>query len=354
MDKHYFVKTDTQFFKGIAIIMIILHNYMHLLEGFGLENESSFKQTRFLSFLELISSFSLHNIVTALFAFLGHYGVQLFIFFSAYGLSIIYQKSKSSDLNFILKRLKKIYFLLAFAIIFFIAFRYFRTGSVFPKSVVIESFLMGSTISSFFDIYLYKIFSGPYWFFPLIIQLYILFPFLYKIVSKFEKKNLWLLFALVYILIIPLHFFTASNQFTLFGNIFGHLPEVLLGIIMVQHRFISFKNSTIIFCFLLFVSSQYFEFLFPFSFLTMTILLLSLFSKIENIMGKRLKDFVLYIGKISMILFIVNGPLRALSIFRDADDALIPLRILLFLPILLVLSHLLFLIYDFLIKKLKI
>jgi|APEBP8051072266_1049373.scaffolds.fasta_scaffold00210_25 Acyltransferase family. len=349
-----FSKSHTTFFKGIGILMIVIHNYCHFQQGFKLENEESFNSENVWVFLSHLQSGNLKSIFTAVFAFLGHFGVQLFIFFSAYGLAIKFSRRKESVCDFVLRRLKKIYFLLGFAILFWIIFTLSLGTVLYPKSVVYITFLLASTISNFTNVYLFKIFSGPYWFFGLIIQLYLLFPIFYKFLKRFNMKSLWIPFLLVYLLIMPLHYFTAQNTFSLFGNVFGHLPEVFLGIAMAQKQFKSFSKGVVFLSALIFAGSQFFEFLFPFSFLCVTILLIQGISWLEENSNSFLKKFVLYTGTISMILFIVNGPLRSHPLFSIENQELRFVRILIFLPILFVLSHLLFKIYSFLTAKLKI
>ena len=42
LEKQVFSRQDTAIFKGIAILMIIVHNYLHFQQGFFLENEATF------------------------------------------------------------------------------------------------------------------------------------------------------------------------------------------------------------------------------------------------------------------------------------------------------------------------
>lgn len=76
--------------------------------------------------------------------------------------------------------------------------------------------------------------------------------------------------------------------------------------------------------------------------------------KLNRISPTKFKNVILYVGQISMILFIVNGPLRFFEFFRVEDPMNRALRIFLFIPLLFGLSHLLFMVYSFLTKKLKI
>src|SRR5690554_982261 len=144
-----FSKKDTTYFKGIAILMIVIHNYLHILPGFGIENEFLFKEYNIQSFLKNVTIGSFYNFIAAVFSFLGHYGVQIFFFFSAYGLTIQYAKRKVTKKKFILNRLKKVYFLMAFAVVFSVVF-YKTIGISFGALGTIgRALILGSTLNSF-------------------------------------------------------------------------------------------------------------------------------------------------------------------------------------------------------------
>ncbi len=362
MKENSFSKEDTAFFKGVGISMIVIHNYLHLIPGFGLENEAIFRETNAIQFLKYFGSLDFKKIFGGLSGFLGHYGVQVFIFFSAYGLTIQFSKKNASSFKFVLSRLKKIYFLLGFGILFCVIYYTLIGSRPGVIGTIKKSFLLGSTLSSFSLDDLYRMFSGPFWFFALVIQFYIIFPLLYRFVTRFEKKRIYVPFLIVLGVTFILYFtlqeakislFGASFRFALFGNIFGHLPEVILGISMARFKFRNFNIITILAALVLYIFSQAYYFFFPFSFLSMTILLLVCINSFEKLSGTNLKTAILYIGKISMILFIVNGPLRHLSLFNVSPDLKWE-RFLLFLLIATVLSHILFLIYDKLRVKFKV
>lgn len=361
--KQIFTKTDTLFFKGIGISMIILHNYLHRIPGYGLENEAQFNTNNFIDFLNLFTTFSVVDFFGAIFGFLGHYGVQIFIVFSAYGLSIQYSKQKEKPWKFILSRLKKIYFLLFFAIAICLIINYFTGKGISLFEIGKRTFLLSTTLSGFSHDFIYSMFSGPFWFFALIIQLYILFPLLYKLTISFSKKNVWIVFALSFVVFYAIFFTFEDYKYTLIkwpvkfatlGNIFGHLPEVILGISMAHFKFTSFSKPSLLLALGVFIVSQIHVSFFPLSFLAISILLIQGISYLNQICSIKIKNIILYIGQISMILFIVNGPLRFFDFFTIENTSIRALRIFLFLPLLLILSQLLFIFYSFLIKKLNI
>lgn len=356
-----FTLIDTMFFKGIGIFMIFIHNYLHIIPGFGIENERSFDSKNLSTFLYHFNQFSIEGMIASLFGFLGHYGVQIFIFFSAYGLSIQYSGKQASDIQFIFKKIKKLYFLMFYGILFTILF-YALIGIPFSlKEIVQKLFLLTTSLSSFSNFHLYKVFAGPFWFFALMIQLYLLFPFIYKLVRDFINRPL-LLFGITYLMIFPLFYFSKQIQFNLlgdstyfnvFGNIIGHLPEVFLGVFVALSKK-TLKPWAIFIVIPLFILTQWKAMFFPFSFLLMTFILIQIIGLINKHTPSNIKNIILFTGRISMILFIVNGPLRRLNIFLKADGKPEFWMILLFIPILYLISYLLFLNYSFLTKKLKV
>ena len=74
---------DTAILKCLAITAIVFHNFFHFVSP-ARENEFTFDPVRFRLFLEAVRQPSLAT--QAVFSFFGHFGVQIFIFLSAYGL----------------------------------------------------------------------------------------------------------------------------------------------------------------------------------------------------------------------------------------------------------------------------
>ena len=97
---------DSATLKGIAILAIVLHNYFHLISAVK-EDEFSFDPARFHSLLGTIREPT--EAIQALFSYFGHYGVQIFIFISAYGLALKYWDTRHSRMAFVRQRMKKLY-----------------------------------------------------------------------------------------------------------------------------------------------------------------------------------------------------------------------------------------------------
>lgn len=325
-----FTKEDTLFFKGIGILLIVFHNYFHWMPGFGLENEMGLSVADTKETLLLLSHFNFKTIITTLFSFFGHYGVQIFIVFSAYGLSIQYSKNKETAVQFVVHKLKKIYYLLFFAIIFCVVFFLIIGLPISFGDVVINTALLVSTLSSFTQATVFAMFSGPYWFFALIIQFYIIFPWLYKISGKPTTKRFLAQLFLSYLIIYPLYFYGESIPFTIFGiptffatfgSIIGHLPEVFLGVYLAKGGKLPSLRILLLPALIVFGLSQFYEFLFPLSFLLVSLLLIAFGRLLQRV--KFWTATIHYVGVLSMMLFVVNGPLRNM-VYSDLSKYSLP------------------------------
>ncbi len=350
----YFSKEDTSLFKGIAILMIVIHNYLHLEPGFFLENEAVFDPKNVRDFINFMIPLRWYESFSGIAAFLGHYGVQLFIFFSAYGLTMQMQKADNREnyVQYLWHRLKKLYFLLLFGILVFLALNYISNGSFYGFGRTLkDTFMLVTSFANFTNSTLYKSFSGPFWYFGLMVQLYLIFPLLFRLVKKI---NIYIILGSVLILISALYLIDRKNDFSVFGNVIGHLPEVFLGIYFAQKGIIK-PNMILFFGSIgVFAISQFYGTVFPFSFLAITIVLLYIISSLIPAMNNYFKRTLIYIGEISMILFIVNGPMRGLSFFSKIGTELRAERVFLYLIILFALCHFLHRIFIYLFAKLKV
>src|SRR5882724_4001424 len=99
--------TDTTALKGAAILSITLHNYFHRLLTNVHENQFSFGPQRVFEFTSAVIDprYSLQALLT----FLGHFGVQIFIFLSAYGLTRKHGSKPPPWAEFVRQRLRKLY-----------------------------------------------------------------------------------------------------------------------------------------------------------------------------------------------------------------------------------------------------
>jgi len=96
---HPFSKENTNFLKGVSILLIALHNYYRWVNPITGENEFWFSTASYLKSFITVRSNPL-EIFNVFFNFLGFYGVQGFILISAYGLTISYRNKRRSESTF--------------------------------------------------------------------------------------------------------------------------------------------------------------------------------------------------------------------------------------------------------------
>lgn len=87
-------KNESLTLRGIAIFCIMLHNFIHWMDGIVLENESSFFIENHLTFISSFSDFNVHylkNNFLNIFSYVGWYGVPVFVFLTGYGLTMKYE-----------------------------------------------------------------------------------------------------------------------------------------------------------------------------------------------------------------------------------------------------------------------
>lgn len=161
--------------RGIAIIGIFLHNYCHWLNPIVKENEYTFKMANVEWFRNVAIHpdilFPLHWI-----SFLGHYGVPIFLFLSAYGLFKKYEQGETEDngtwaaVGFVWTHYVKLFRMMVVGYVAFIIVDHYTPGSWnFTWDKVLAQLLMYNNMLEQPD---RMIWPGPYWFFGLMLQLY--------------------------------------------------------------------------------------------------------------------------------------------------------------------------------------
>lgn len=164
---------DSSFLKGMAIMMIVLHNFCHWLPTAVMENEYTFQVDRIWKYVGYLENGGPHLFLNFLSHF-GHYGVPLFLFLSGYGLVKKYEKSGAGHVGvgrFMWSHAVKMWKLLVPAILLFMACEFVLRGgwNIEWKWV---GFML-TYVSNFIP--KSHLLMGPWWFFSLIMQFYLLY-----------------------------------------------------------------------------------------------------------------------------------------------------------------------------------
>ncbi|MDF1642861.1 MAG: acyltransferase [Pseudomonadales bacterium] len=309
-------KNDTNLYKGIAILMIATHNFMHLFPA-PKENEFEFNPNRFFDLLYLVINES-ENILRVFLSFFGHFGVQIFIFLSAYGFTKKYLNRQPNYWLFIWKRIFKIYpafilGILAWAIaagwvngnhgiLGPIKIIYWDIGDLLLKLSLTSNFISGKSLSI----------VGPWWFIPFIFQFYFIFPLLRYLYSKWGAPIL-LAISVAGIVITYLNH-GRIGDLNIYFTVLGHLPEFCLGIYLAgkEGEKIKISWTIILAALVLYFLGNIYESFWYVNHISFLILLLVVFNSVIGSVKKRarINKSILFIGGISMPIFLVNGFLR--------------------------------------------
>ncbi len=231
-------KSLTNSMRGIAIMAIVLHNFVHWLGPMVKENEYTFNRHNTQRLLIEMMNPSV-DLPAHLFSFFGHYGVPVFLFLSAYGLVKKYEcrpegigSGWKKGWSFLWKHYKKLFCMMVFGYAAFVMVDYMTPG---PRHYtfwnVVGQLGMFSNLYSDPD---HAIWPGPYWYFGLTMQLYIIY---YLIVGRTKT---WVTVVLTIAclavqMVLGVDPMGASLNWFRY-NIFGAMLPMAFGIIVARNE----------------------------------------------------------------------------------------------------------------------
>ena len=178
----FLTRTECSAMRGIAILGIMLHNYCHWLKDIVRENEYTWMVAK----VDRLWDVLLHPdalLPIHLLSFFGHYGVPVFLFLSGFGLVMKYEgKTDMSQptqgiLRFIRYNYLKLFRIL---IVGFVAFTMIDVMTYSPHRYHWDEVVgMLGMFANFFEHPSQVIWPGPYWYFGLTLQVYILYRLLF-------------------------------------------------------------------------------------------------------------------------------------------------------------------------------
>ena len=299
-----FDRRDSAILKALAIAAIVFHNFFHLVIPVH-ENEFSFDSARFPAFLEYLSHPS--TALQALFAFYGHFGVQIFIFLSAYGLTKTHWDDSESWWSFMWSRVKKLYPMVTLAVLVWLLLAAIVVG---PATVIrdsgLETLLMWAGVSTIVPgMGLPPI--GPWWFIPFIVQFYAIWPLLRKLTAKFGWSALVALSVICLLVTLVANPMLAHWDVNLAMTPLGRMRVIALGIIAARYPIRLKANISIPALAIVILGSEYSP-LVPFTSLAATVFSLWLYGKLRILL--RRSSMLEKIGNHSLAIFLLNGIVR--------------------------------------------
>jgi len=221
---------EIDFIKGIAVIWIVMfHIFRDFSEIFVGKNGGDG-----LSFSHLILS--------------GALGVDLFVICSGFLLANSYEKDNHKPElfdKFFIKRIKRLVPLYYTAILWVLLLDYLIGMENFQLNIF--SILLHMIGLHTFTKYMFEL-QSAWWFMGMIIQLYILSPFIYNIINYYNKFYIFLLFALLTVAARFIEFANINTNYSLFA----FLPTFAAGMLWyeysVSEKRIALKKIEIAYC----------------------------------------------------------------------------------------------------------
>ena len=275
-----------------------------------------FKPSRFMYFLtDFVVTPS--EWIQSLFTYFGHFGVQIFIFLSAYSLALSHSKIESIW-HFLISRIKKLYPMFIGAILMWsVIYGYGKIGGIFGPIYHLLNYATDLFLL-LFGVYpfvpdpdsVYPV-VGPWWFMPYIMQFYVLWAVTSVFIDKATKRMLlsMIVFGVIFNFIVT-PVISVNLHVNLMLTPFGHIPEIFTGIYFAKYGFSKLRLLFISSVVILFFSGL-FDWLWPLHHLSALIVLLFTSNKILQAGDSRLTKTMYWLGVYSFPLFLVNGFLRA-------------------------------------------
>ena len=305
-------KNEGVILRAWAILAIVCHNYLHWISGSPGENEFTFRPGRIQALLEGLWNTPL-NSVQLLASYFGHYGVQVFLFLSGYGLSIKYRKSLPGWWDFQKSRWASLYPAIIAAAIGFLIYDGVRLGWAFifqTEGANLIRQILG--ISNFIPDNIYHP-IGPWWFIGVILQFYLIVPTLLQWTHRYGNKVLIALALGAFLLEFFLNPVLAQRfQFNLNHSILGHLDVCVMGIWFARQGSFRLPVPALIAFAILFSLGNLYELLWIISGMTALFVSLPLLRMVSQRAQRiiPLNQCLVFVGRLSMYLFLCNGYLR--------------------------------------------
>lgn len=308
-------KDDCLVLRGLAIMCIIVHNFCHLLPNAVRENEFFYDVGNDHYFMTHVFT---SDFVVQLFSYWGHLGVPVFVFLTGYGLSQKYECSTNivDKKLFIWRHYQKFIFPILGGFFSFVIVYLVINGSLWDKWW--QTFIMQITMTGNFALHPNSLIKpGPYWYFGLTMQLYIIYIFfVYR-----RSLNLFVYIVTASIIIL---FAVQSKHYSLIWikyNSVGWLLPFCIGLYVGRNiHMYNFKVLQLIgSCFIsglliLILGSNYYLWLF------ISLPSITFFVSVCGILKRGVVyKYALYVGKISFFLFVTH------PIIREIIRAIIPL-----------------------------
>ena len=212
-------RTQTSALKGLAIVLIVMHNVIHVLSPVK-ENEFSFIAGNISTFLSNLS----HSPVESLLSFYGWLGVSVFVFISGYGLTVKYGNDKFNPYRWLSRHYLRFILLLFPCYALWIVY----THHLDPLQSIDFSLMLKQQLL-LLNLHTPEAISpGAYWYLGMAIQLYAWFLLLRRLPSRWLATIAVACWAIV-------AFSPEMAVNWLRYNSLGWMTEFVAGILIARH-----------------------------------------------------------------------------------------------------------------------
>ena len=271
------------------------------------------------------------DILNVFMSFLGHYGVQIFTFLSAYGLMRSIEKQPQVWQKFVFKRMKQLFLPMLLVMVFYLLLDYYFDGifsarlgehdlwDVFYRMIFISNLLPGQAV----------LVIGPWWFLSMIMQFYCFFLLMHSMQLRWGNESLALLSLFSIIVAILVEPWLTQHNYLINATVLGHIPEFALGMYVGSLNKIKVPVWIIIAAGVGLILGNTWQLFWYFAPVCAIIVMMMLYIKLlkytpENHFSLRALE---YVGLLSMYLFLFNGVIREpfLPLAKAVNDPLMSL-----------------------------
>lgn len=304
-------RADASVIKALAILMIVAHNYFHQVKPFPGENEMAFHAETFWKMVFQIAEHpfdAFHPIAS----FFGHYGVHIFLFMSGYGLTkkALGYVQKHGGIGWFdlykvsLNQIAKIVTLTVVGVAILCLYKYIAWGTL-PDAEFFTKYLVFLTFTENLRPGDFGYFVSVWWFMALIVQFYLLFPIIFKGLSRHAYLTLSI-GVVCQLLAVSIYEPLLEQHVLVYATPLGQMVLFMLGGYLAMGRRLSrwIVLPLVVVLPLTFIDPNFFHL----SFVAVTVFLMLAYGLLrERLIASKT---LLWIGGMSMFIYIVHGDLR--------------------------------------------
>ena len=304
-------RADASVIKALAILMIVAHNYFHQVKPFPGENEMAFHAETFWKMIFQIAEHpfdAFHPIAS----FFGHYGVHIFLFMSGYGLTkkALGYVQKHGGISWTdlwkvsLNQIAKIVSLTLVGVSILCLYKYIAWGTL-PDAEFFTKYLVFLTFTENLRPGDFGYFVSVWWFMALIVQFYLLFPIIFKGLSRHAYLTLSI-GVVCQLLAVSIYEPLLEQHVLVYATPLGQMVLFMLGGYLAMGRRLSrwIVLPLVVVLPLTFIDPNFFHL----SFVAVPVFLMLAYGLLrERLIASKT---LLWIGGMSMFIYIVHGDLR--------------------------------------------